>query len=364
LRRPYASNEGARHRVDTLSRRDPGSNGTAIAEEVLMKTVTSAVVALGLLSGCAGTTQIEVPRAKPSAKQMAEFWIDPGPKPRDLFNGIGGRGLAPQKDAEFKLQKKDELGYSVSYDVVGPDGTEWSAKIGAEAQTEVVVSRLLWGLGYHQPPVYYLPSWTLVEEARDVKKESEARFRPKLDFLDRKKKFWHWSDNPFLGTRPFNGLLVILLTLNSTDLKDDNNSIYELTKRFPADGPDVRRWFLVRDLGAALGQTGKLFPRRNWLEGFEKEPFINGVKDGRIQFAYTGRHREILEIVTADDVRWAAERMQRLTDGQWRDAFRCANYTDAEIDRYVKKISEKIQEAMKAAAAAQAASRTDRSHAS
>ncbi len=42
-----------------------------------------------------------------------------------------------------------------------PDGLEWSAKIGPEAQTEVVVSRILWGLGYHQPPIYYLPSWTV-----------------------------------------------------------------------------------------------------------------------------------------------------------------------------------------------------------
>src|SRR5688572_24542312 len=139
---------------------------------------------------------------------MAELWIDPGPQARELFHGVGGREFTPAKDARYTFKAKDELGFSVSYDVVDADGMEWSAKIGPEAQTEVVVSRLLWGLGYHQPPLHYLPSWNLVLENGDVKKESEARFRPKLDRLERLKEYWSWKENAFLGTRPFNGLLV------------------------------------------------------------------------------------------------------------------------------------------------------------
>jgi hypothetical protein len=322
-----------------------------------MKRVTSAMVAVGLWMGCAGATRsVDVPKEPPSPQKMAELWSEPGSQPRDLCYGVGGRDLAPDKGAQYKQTGKDDLGFSVSYDVVDPDGTEWSAKIGAEAQTEVVLSRLLWGLGYHQPPVYYLPSWTLIEKSGAVKKESEARFRPKLDFLDRSAEYWHWSDNPFVGTRPFNGLFVILLMLNSTDLKDDNNSIYELKRRFPTNGPDVRQWFVVRDLGAALGETGKLYPRRDWIEGFEKEEFITDIDDGRVKFAYTGRHQELLKMVTPDDLRWAAARLQKLTDRQWRDAFTCANYTDAVTDRYLKKIRQKIEEALKAA---ETARRTD-----
>ncbi len=99
--------------------------------------------------------------------------------------------------------------------------------------------------------------------------------------------------------------------LNSTDLKDDNNSIYELKE--PWDG--AARWFVVRDLGAALGETGKLFPRRNWLEGFEKHGFITSVGDGTIEFDYKGRHQELL----VDDrarltSRGPPSSMQRLTD--------------------------------------------------
>jgi len=107
-----------------------------------------------LVSACGGRTVVVSPRAPVSVSQLAELRVDPGPSPRDLFWGVGGKRYAPPADAVYRLLAKDETGFSVSFDVTSPDGTGWSAKIGPEAQTEVVVSRILWGLGYHQPPVY------------------------------------------------------------------------------------------------------------------------------------------------------------------------------------------------------------------
>jgi hypothetical protein len=318
--------------------------------------LTSAIVAIALLTAsCAGRTVVTTPAAPVSASQMAEFWVDPGETPRDLFWGVGGEKFAPARDAVYKFVAKDETGFSASYDVTDPNGLEWSAKIGPEAQTEVVVSRILWGLGYHQPPTYYLPSWTLDPEGASNRTESEARFRPKLPQLDRQKEYWNWAENPFSGTPQLKGLLVIMLMLNGTDLKDDNNSIYVLKE--PWDG--ASRWFVVRDVGAALGETGKFYPRRNWIEGFEKAGFIEGVeKNGRIDFDYDGRHQELLSMITAADVHWAAERMQRLSDQQWRDAFRAANYAEPITDRYVRKIKQKIAQAMAFRADASVASPT------
>jgi hypothetical protein len=316
--------------------------------------LTSAMLLVGLALACAGATrEVRLPERAPSAQELSQLWVDPGKGPREMFWGVGGEKLAPPQDARYTIENKDELGFSVSYDVEGPDGVEWSAKIGAEAQTEVVLSRVLWGLGYHQPPVYYLPSWNLVTERGDVKRESEARFRPKLDYLERLDEFWAWEDNPFIGTRPFNGLLVVLLMFNSTDLKDDNNSLYDVKKPFHG-APDVKRWFVVRDLGAAMGETGKLYPRRNWIEGFERQGFLKGLKNGRIEFDYTGRHQQLLKMIRPEDLRWAATRLQRLTDAQWKDAFRAANYTDEIRDRYLRKIRQKIEEALKLATTAQA----------
>lgn len=269
---------------------------------------------------------------------MAELRVDPGSRPRDLFWGVGGMRYAPPPGAAYTFEAKDETGFSASYDVKSPDGVEWSAKIGPEAQTEVVVSRILWGLGYHQPPVYYLPSWQLVGEGMEPKKESEARFRPKLTELDRLPEVWSWAKNPFSGTPELKGLLVIMLMLNSTDIKDDNNSIYKPNRLW--DG--ARQWFVVRDIGAALGETGKIAPRRNWIQGFEEQSFITSLADGKIEFDYDGRHQELLTMITRADIQWAAAQMARLTDAQWRDAFRAGNYGTADANRFIARIKEKI----------------------
>ena len=117
---------------------------------------------------------------------MAELWVDPGAAPRDLFWGVGGRRYAPPPRPPTRWSRKTTTGFSVSYDVTSPDGTEWSAKIGPEAQTEVVVSRILWGLGYHQPPIYYLPSWTLDDRRRAARRKAKpasARSSPTLKRL-------------------------------------------------------------------------------------------------------------------------------------------------------------------------------------
>ena len=101
------------------------------------------------------------PHDPPSPDAISSSGSIPGSEPRDLFWGIGGQKYAPKPDAVYKFKERDDAGFSTRYEVKDPDGIEWSAKIGPEAQTEVVLSRILWGLGYHQQPIYYLPSWTL-----------------------------------------------------------------------------------------------------------------------------------------------------------------------------------------------------------
>ena len=113
-----------------------------------------------LAIACGGTARVvATPTAPLAPEQVAELWVDPGPQARDLYWSVGGQQYAPRQDVVYAFKAKDEAGFSVSYDVRGPDDIEWSATIGPEAQTEVVVSRLFWGLGYHQPPAYYLSSW-------------------------------------------------------------------------------------------------------------------------------------------------------------------------------------------------------------
>jgi hypothetical protein len=91
---------------------------------------------------------------------MAELWNEPRDlEARNLRWGSGRPADQPSASIEYKVLGLDQSGYSAGDDVVDADGRPWDIKIGREAQSEVVLSRILWALGYHQPPTYYLAGW-------------------------------------------------------------------------------------------------------------------------------------------------------------------------------------------------------------
>ena len=131
--------------------------------------------------------------------------------------------------------------------------------------------------------------------------------------------------------------------------------IYELSQ--PERG--VRRWFVVRDVGASLGRT--MYPRllkwfrlrgfgqgtRNDLAGFEEQGFIQSIDDrSRITFDYRGIYRDVIDGVTPADVRWACQLLSRLSERQWREAFRAAHYDEPRATRFISKIKEKIAQGL------------------
>ena len=123
----------------------------------------------------------------PGTSQVAQLWTEPTDlEARDLFAGSWGLDAAPNPDGVYSFVAEKKPGFSPGYDVKAPDGTEWSVKMGPEAQTEVVASRLLWAVGYHQPPVYYLPRWTL-SRGSSAALQGPARFRPKMSALSAKR---------------------------------------------------------------------------------------------------------------------------------------------------------------------------------
>jgi hypothetical protein len=276
-----------------------------------------------------------------TAAQAAELWVEPEDiSVRDLFYGPGGPGLAPAPGARFQFLEKDTKGYSWGYDVKDAGGMEWSTKYGPEAHSEVVASRLAWAIGFHQPPMYHLDRWELVG-GPDAGPGRPSRFRPKLPW-QRRGGEWSWHANPFVGTAPYRGLLVLMRILNNWDLLDRNTAVFHLHP--PVDG--VPRWYVVIDLGASLGRT-RIVPdsgTRNDVEDFEQQGFLKGVDgDGHVRFDDLGRwHRELFSELTPDDVRWTCQRLNRLTDRQWNDAFRAAGYDDATAARFIRRIREKV----------------------
>jgi hypothetical protein len=258
----------------------------------------------------------------PAADRLSELWVDPGTQRRDLTAGAGGRGVQPAAEKRYDVLSRDTAGFSITYHVRDEAGREWHVKIGPEAQPEVVSSRIVWALGYHEIPSYFVERWIAVEHAKG-QLLGGSRFRPH-DMGLKSRGTWSWQQNPFVGTKPYNGLLVLMMILNSTDLKNENNELYDV-EGGPKEG--ATRWYVVKDLGASLGETGRMDPRRGYVEGFEREPFIVGVRGGHVKFGFRGRHQELLDLITVDDVRWTCERLERITDSQWRDALHSGGYT-------------------------------------
>jgi hypothetical protein len=277
-------------------------------------------------------------RPQSATAASAELWVDPGDVGRlDAFHGPGGREGAPPADGVFEVKETDTTGYSGGYTVVDGQGRTWDIKIGAEAQPEVVASRVLWLIGYHQPATYFVPNWR--RKGQEARPQPSARFRLQSDHESIGE--WSWTDNPFLGTRELKGLVSVNLLLNNWDFKTSNNRIYTVGQ--PSRGPS--RWFVVQDVGASLGGSAWPTGTRNDIDAFEAQRFVS-TANGELEFDYRGRHREVLDDLTAEDVAWACRLLDRISDRQWIDIFRATAYPEAVSARYRAHLEAKIAEGL------------------
>jgi hypothetical protein len=307
-----------------------------VIDRRLLLTVGLSLVAVG----CALNS-----RPTLSPDKMAELWQAPADlERRSLFYGAGGPGRAPNPNDEYEFLGAKATGTQPGYDVKDSRGREWSVKMGPEARIEPVVSRILWAVGYHQPSSYYLSSWTL---SRDGKKSVQEAGRFRLEPTSPKKVgVWSWRNSPFMGTRPLAGLFVLMVIFNNWDLKSAQNAVYQIGP----DGEDAPERYMVRDLGASLGKTAwPTFGNKDNPDEFDREPFILGVEGNRVRFGYQDAWLEpqLHNSVAPDDVRWICELLARLSPKQWRDAFRAGGFTEAEADRYIRRLQEKIAEGLK-----------------
>jgi hypothetical protein len=307
-------------------------------------TRATALAAAALLGACA-TPLPPPPPVAPTAAELAQLWVEPGDlEARDLFAGPWGAAHAPDPAAAYRFVSRKKQGFfsgfSPGYTVRGPGDVEWSAKMGPEAQAEVTASRLVWALGFHQPPVYFLEKWTLAG-GPGPGEQPRARFRPDIASL-KKVGEWGWNSNPFRATAPHRGLIVLMIMLNNSDLKSAQNAIYDLHEA--REG--ARRWYVVRDLGHSFGETGKYRAHRNDVVEFETEAFTKGVHDGKVKFNWSGFHAELVSDLTPADVRWTCERLARLSDRQWSDAFRAGGYAPDLAERYIRRFKQKIEEGL------------------
>jgi hypothetical protein len=303
------------------------------------QTLRPPVVCLLLLTACAPAMRSTA--GKPVAStELAQLWVEPDDiASRDLFYGPGGRESLPPEKFKFKVIRFDPTGNSPGYDVLDDKEREWKVKVGEEVQPEIVASRLLWAIGFHQPSMHMVGNLQL-DGGRTEDAGQPARLRAEFGYKTEAE--WSWHENPFVGTRYFKGLLVANLILNNWDLKDSQNRIY--VDDDSSDRP--RRRYVVQDLGAALGKTAWPVGTRSRIEDFERQNLIQRVENGRVTFDYHARHKELFEDITPEDVVWTARLFARLSDTHWSDAFRAARYPDNVSTRFIAKLKSKVQEGL------------------
>ena len=308
------------------------------------RTAIALVVSASLAgASCAGVKRPMVRNATPPPG--ASLWVEPTDlATRDLLNGPWGADHAPDLWDVFTLVDTKRSGVNLGLTVKDSEGREWSVKqpypggLDAEGPVEVVLSRLLSAVGYHQPPVYYLPAFRLKDDW-GTHIEAGGRFRLKEPTL-KDLGPWKWEENPFVGSKPYQGLIVMLMMFNGTDLKNSNNTLYERRR-----GDLVEQWYAVRDVGAALGDSHPLVPRKGHPDSFERQPFILGVNKGYVQFAYDGWYKNLVrERITTDDVAWASNLLGQLTPQQWEAAFNAGGYAPEVAKRFIAKLREKIEQ--------------------
>lgn len=293
------------------------------------------------------------------------FYRDPGDVSKlDLRNGPGSPELAPVPP--FTFVAEDTAGASPKILVEDARGVVWSVKTGVEAQAETVSTRLMWAVGYFAEEAYYLDRAAVRNLPERLSRGREfvrggalvgARFEPRRADVERGPR-WEWDENPFTGTREFNGLKVLMVLLGNHDARPENNRVFivrdEQTGRLEAR-------YYVSDVGATLGKVGGVGrPRsKNSLEDFRSGPFIEGVEGGVVSFDYHTRPRgagvfasifgpgygprqarkeRALSRAPVDDARWLGHQLSRLSDEQLRDAFRAANYDAATREGFVAAI--------------------------
>jgi len=84
----------------------------------------------------------------------------------------------------------------------------------------------------------------LIRGREFVSKDGTVRGARLERYDDERKKIgnWSWRNNPFVKTKEFRGLVIMMSLINNWDLKKENNAIIRVGKEYQ---------YLVADVGAS-----------------------------------------------------------------------------------------------------------------
>jgi hypothetical protein len=291
-------------------------------------------------------------------RRPAIIWVDRGDAAAlDLMSGPGGTGRGPGID--FTFVKESPAGTSPKFDVEDEHGTTWKVKLGEEAKSETAATRLLWAAGYLVDEDYYLPTMRvrglmpLTRGREFVSNEGTvAGARLERDNGSQAARTWSWYDNPFVGSREFNGLRVMMALVNNWDLKAANNDATGTLTGGEQYG--------VGDLGATFGRTGNALTRsKGVLKDYQKARFIERVTPTYVDFGMHSRPffltifdihnywfrthmQSVVKHIPLADARWIGDRLGRLSSAQIADCFRAAGFSPGDVEAYSQVVMQRI----------------------
>jgi hypothetical protein len=301
---------------------------------------------------------LALPATAQNGAPAAVIWHDRGdPMAMNLLSGPGGAERDPGTDFTFIKESTD--GTSPKFVVADEHGVTWKVKLGEEVQSETAAARLLWAAGYSVDEDFYRSS-IVVRGLGSLSRGNEfisggntvAAVRLERSKGDDASIAWSWYDNPFIGTREFNGLRVMMALINNWDLKDVNNGT--------SAAADGGRLYVITDLGATFGRTGGTLRRSKAdLEHYAGAPFIDKVTATSVDFRlrsrpmflsvfHVGYYRErsrmesIVKDVPIADARWIGDRLGALTDTQVADCFRAAGFSADDVAGYTRVVLHRI----------------------
>ncbi|MGH9401916.1 MAG: hypothetical protein ACRD2P_07410 [Terriglobia bacterium] len=288
---------------------------------------------------------------------------------RNLFYGPGGKQHAP--GATFIFVSEDFSGSNPKYEVRDLAGNKWKIKLGPEARPEIAATRLVWAVGYFTNEDYYIPEVQVQNLPSHVKRGQkwigpggimrDVRLK-RYPKGEKKLGDWQWKHNPFIGAQPFNGLRILMAVINSWDLKDDNNAVYQEARPGRPNLPS--RIYMVKDLGSSFGTTGQSWTdakSKGNLKSYRRSRFITRETPGYVDFAVPTRpsldYLIVLPQFMTDlrshwigkhipraDAKWLGQLLAQLSPSQIGDAFRAAGYSPQQAAGFTQVIEVRIRD--------------------
>jgi len=209
-------------------------------------------------------------------------------------------------------------------------------------------------MGYAAEPTFFIESGSiegalgLKRAKRFVSKDGSfrvARFKLHVKgSADDESQSWSWNENPFVGSREFSGLKILMMLTSNWDTNAPR--VGKGNSHTGISHSDSQAPYAVTDWGATLGKYGGFFGRNRWDWGgyrIQTAGFVKMSKDGALKWGFKGKHNpDITAGVSIADVIWLNRYLSRITDEDLAAGFVASGASEPVAREYTRLMRHRI----------------------